>query len=168
MHYLKYISLVTTLSFYVLVGQNSKDEIWSKENFSGLKFRSIGPAFMSGRISDIAFHPDNESIWYVTVGSGNVWKTVNSGVTWTPIFDDQNSYSIGCVTIDPNNPNTVWVGTGENLGGRHFGYGDGLYRSNDGGQSWVNMGLKKSEHISEVLIHPENSDVIWVASQGPM
>ena len=168
MRYLKYFSLAATLFFYVLVGQNSKDEIWSKENFSGLKFRSIGPAFMSGRISDIAFHPNNESIWYVTVGSGNVWKTVNAGVTWSPIFDDQNSYSIGCVTIDPNNPNTVWVGTGENLGGRHFGYGDGLYKSNDGGKSWVNMGLKNSEHISEILIHPENSDVIWVASQGPM
>ena len=168
MHYLKSISLIILLTSCSIFAQTSKKTVWTKENFSGLEFRSIGPAFMSGRISDIAFHPDNESVWYVTVGSGNVWKTVNAGVTWTPIFDNQNSYSTGCVTLDPRNPNTVWVGTGENLGGRHFGYGDGVYRSTDGGQSWKNMGLKKSEHISEILIHPENSNIIWVASQGPM
>ena len=168
MHYLKSISLIILLISSSIFAQTSKKTVWTKENFSGLEFRSIGPAFMSGRISDIAFHPENESVWYVTVGSGNVWKTVNAGVTWTPIFENQNSYSTGCVTLDPLNPNTVWVGTGENLGGRHFGYGDGVYRSTDGGQSWKNMGLKKSEHISEILIHPENSNIIWVASQGPM
>ena len=168
MRYLKSISLTVLVSFVFISAQTAKKTVWTKDNFSGLKFRSIGPAFMSGRISDIAIHPDNESLWYVTVGSGNVWKTKNAGVTWTPIFDNQASYSTGCVTIDPKNPNTVWVGTGENLGGRHFGYGDGVYRSQDGGKSWKNMGLKKSEHISEILIHPDNSNVIWVASQGPM
>jgi len=168
MQYLKSTILVFTLSFYTLFAQSSKDGVWDSNNFSGLKFRSIGPAFMSGRISDIAIHPDNESVWYVTVGSGNVWKTYNAGVTWSPIFDDQPSYSIGCVTIDPTNSNTIWIGTGENLGGRHFGYGDGVYKSEDGGKSWKNMGLKKSEHISEVLIHPNDPKTIWVASQGPM
>ena len=168
MQYLKSISIIVLLSFCSISAQTAKKSVWAKENFSGLKFRSIGPAFMSGRISDIAIHPKNESVWYVTVGSGNVWKTVNAGVTWTPIFDDQNSYSTGCVTLDPSNPNIVWVGTGENLGGRHFGYGDGVYRSPDGGKSWKNMGLKESEHISEILIHPKNSNIIWVASQGPM
>lgn len=136
--------------------------------FSGLKLRNIGPAFMSGRIADVAIHPKNESIWYVAVGSGGVWKTVNSGTTWKPIFDDQTSYSIGCVTIDPVNHNRIWVGTGENVGGRHMGYGDGIYRSDDGGASWANMGLKASEHISKIIIHPENSNVIWVAVQGPL
>lgn len=140
----------------------------SDSTFAGLKFRSIGPAFKSGRIADIAINPEDDNQWYVAVGSGGVWKTKNAGTTWTPIFDQQPTYSIGCVTIDPNNPHTIWVGTGENVGGRHVGYGDGVYRSRDGGASWENMGLKTSEHISKIIIHPKNSDIIWVASQGPL
>ncbi len=136
--------------------------------FSGLKFRSVGPAFTSGRISDIAIHPTDESTWYIAVGSGGVWKTENRGVTWTPIFDDQPVYSIGCVTIDPNNPHTIWVGTGENVGGRHVGFGDGIYKSEDDGKTWKNMGLPNSNHISKIIVHPENSDIIWVAAQGPL
>jgi len=138
------------------------------KTFSGLKFRNIGPAMTSGRIADIAIHPDNENIWYVAVGSGGVWKTMNSGTTWKPIFDKQAVYSIGCITIDPNNPHTIWVGTGENVGGRHAGFGDGIYVSHDDGLSWKNMGLKNSEHLSKIIVHPENSDIIWVASQGPL
>ncbi|QNJ98733.1 glycosyl hydrolase [Constantimarinum furrinae] len=136
--------------------------------YNGLALRNIGPAFMSGRISDVAIHPENENIWYVAVSSGGVWKTVNSGTTWTPVFDSQPSYSMGCITLDPNNPDIVWVGTGENVGGRHMGYGDGIYRSTDGGTSWKNMGLKNSEHISKIIIHPENSKIMWVAVQGPL
>ncbi|MFY0627684.1 MAG: glycosyl hydrolase [Reichenbachiella sp.] len=136
--------------------------------FSNIKMRNIGPAFMSGRIADIAIHPENENIWYVAVGSGGVWKTVNAGITWTPIFDNESSYSIGCVTIDSNNPNVIWVGTGENVGGRHVGFGDGIYKSIDGGNKWTNMGLKKSEHISKIIVHPTNSNVVWVAAQGPL
>ena len=123
---------------------------------------------MSGRIADIAIHPQNENIRYVAVASGGIWKTVNAGVTWESIFDGQGSYSTGCVTIDPNNPHVVWVGTGENDGGRHIGYGDGIYKSEDGGKSWKNMGLKSSEHLSNIIVHPDNSDVIYVASQGPL
>ena len=140
----------------------------SEETFKGIKLRAIGPAFMSGRIADIAIHPDNENVWYVAVGSGGVWKTVNAGVTWTPIFDEQKSYSIGCIALDPNNPNVVWVGTGENVGGRHVGYGDGIYKSEDGGKTWENMGLKSSQHLSKIIVHPANSNVIYVASQGPL
>lgn len=136
--------------------------------FSGLEFRNIGPAMTSGRIADIAIHPENENIWYVGVGSGGVWKTTNSGTTWTPIFDKQKVYSIGCVTIDPINPHTVWVGTGENVGGRHVGFGDGIYVSYDDGKTWQNMGLENSEHISKIIVHPENSDIVWAASQGPL
>ncbi|NER14366.1 glycosyl hydrolase [Leptobacterium flavescens] len=147
---------------------DAEKSVLSETTFSGLKLRNIGPAFMSGRIADIAIHPENESIWYVAVGSGGVWKTVNSGTTWTPIFDSQKVYSIGSVTIDPNNYNTIWVGTGENVGGRHIGFGDGVYRSDDGGKTWKNMGLKRSEHISKIIVHPENSDIIWVAAQGPL
>ncbi|MEK9781739.1 MAG: hypothetical protein VW266_02205 [Flavobacteriales bacterium] len=132
------------------------------------KMRNVGPAFLSGRIADIAVHPDNESVWYVAVGSGGVWKTENAGTTWTPLFDQQKSYSTGCVTIDPNDPSRVWVGTGENVGGRHVGYGDGIYMSEDAGASWKNMGLPNSEHISEIIVHPDNSNVVWVAVQGPL
>lgn len=141
---------------------------FTAEAFSGLTFRGIGPAFMSGRIADIAIHPEDENTWYVAVGSGGVWKTINAGVTWTPIFDDQPVYSIGCVTIDSRNPNIVWVGTGENVGGRHVGFGDGIYKSEDGGQTWKNMGLMNSEHISEIFVHPDNSNKIYVAAQGPL
>ena len=88
---------------------------FNEATFKGLEFRSIGPAFMSGRIADIAIHPQRQSTWYVGVGSGGVWKTENRGTTWEPIFDDEEAYSIGCVTIDPSNPNTIWVGTGENV-----------------------------------------------------
>ena len=131
-------------------------------------FRNVGPAFLSGRIADIVFHPENDNVWYVAVGSGGVWKTENAGTTWSPIFDDQPTYTTGCIALDPSNPEIVWVGSGENVGGRHVAYGDGVYRSLNGGNTWENMGLKKSEHISEIIIHPDNSNVVWVAAQGPL
>ncbi|MCB2201264.1 glycosyl hydrolase [bacterium] len=159
------ISIFIVTNIY---SQDKEKEIFSSETFSGLELRSIGPSFKSGRIADIAIHPENNNIWYVAVGSGGVWKTTNSGTTFTPVFDDQPVYSIGCVTIDPRNPHTIWVGTGENVGGRHVGYGDGVYRSRDGGSTWENMGLKESQHISKIIVHPNNSDVIWVAAQGPL
>ncbi len=137
-------------------------------SLDAFSMRNVGPAFLSGRIADIAVHPNNESIWYVAVGSGGVWKTENAGTTWTPIFDDQPTYTTGCVTLDPSNPEIVWVGSGENVGGRHVAYGDGVYRSLNGGKTWENLGLKNSEHISEIIVHPDNSDVVWVASQGPL
>lgn len=140
----------------------------SKNPLNGLAFRNIGPAMTSGRIADIAIHPENESIWYVAVGSGGVWKTTNSGTTWKALFDKEKVYSMGCVTIDPNNPHTIWVGTGENVGGRHAGFGDGVYVSHDDGKTWKNMGLKNSEHVSKIIVHPSNPDIVWVASQGPL
>jgi len=142
--------------------------IVSETNYDAFELRNIGPAINGGRIADIEFHPQDESIWYVAVGSGNVWKTTNDGTTFEPIFDDQTSYSIGSVEVDPNNPNVVWVGTGENVGGRHVGYGDGVYKSTDGGKTWENMGLEDSEHISTMIVHPEDSDVVWVSAQGPL
>jgi photosystem II stability/assembly factor-like uncharacterized protein len=138
------------------------------KTFSGLSFRNIGPAFTSGRIGDIAIHPNNENVWYVAVASGGVWKTTNSGTTWKPIFDNEKSYSIGCITIDPNNSHTIWVGTGENVGGRHVAFGDGIYVSHDDGSTWKNMGLKDSEHLSKIIVHPEDPNTIWAVSQGPL
>ena len=157
--------------FELLAQRKKKKEGTSKKAqlpLGAFEFRNVGPAFLSGRIADIVFHPDNDNIWYVAVGSGGVWKTENSGTTWTPLFDEQASYSTGCITLDPQNPATVWVGSGENVGGRHVAYGDGIYRSKDGGKSWENMGLKQSEHISKIIVHPDNSNVVWVAAQGPL
>ncbi|MFQ5733243.1 MAG: WD40/YVTN/BNR-like repeat-containing protein [Planctomycetaceae bacterium] len=136
--------------------------------FAGIKLRNVGPALMSGRIADVAIDPVKPNTWYVAAGSGNLWKTANAGTTWKPIFENYGSYSIGCVAIDPRNRNVVWVGTGEAVGGRHVGYGDGVYLSRDGGQSFTNMGLKKSEHIAKILVDPRNSNVVYVASQGPL
>jgi photosystem II stability/assembly factor-like uncharacterized protein len=136
--------------------------------FAGLKFRNLGPALSSGRISDIAIHPYDRSTWYVAVGSGGVWKTVNCGTTWEPIFDEQPAYSIGCVTIDPHNPDVIWVGSGENVSGRHVGFGDGIYKSTNGGKTWENMGLKHSEHISKILVDPKDVQVIYAAAEGPL
>ena len=135
---------------------------------SGLEFRSIGPAFMSGRIADIAINSENENEWYVAVGSGGVWKTSNSGTTWDPIADDQPFYSTGCITIDPHNSSKIWLGTGENVGGRHVGIGHGVYMSENGGEKWKYMGLKSSEHISKIIISPNDPNLIFVASQGPL
>lgn len=140
----------------------------SSETFDAFKLRNIGPAFMSGRIADIAIVQDDPATWYVAVGSGGVWKTENAGTTWTSLFDGQGAYSIGSLGLDPSDPNRIWVGTGENNGGRHIGFGDGIYKSNDGGKTWEKMGLETSEHISKIIVHPEDSDTVWVAAQGPL
>ncbi len=161
-----YSLLIAVVLTFTSVSCAAEEE--PKSPYAGLAWRNIGPAFMSGRIADIDWDPTDSSVWYVAVGSGGVWKTINAGVTWTPIFDEESVYSIGNVTVDPSNPNTVWVGTGEDVGGRHVAYGDGIYRSDDGGQSWTNKGLQESEHISEILVHPEDSDTVWVAVQGPL
>ena len=160
---------ITSLFFLCLtiIAQGQNKPI-SDSTLVGFKFRSIGPAFMSGRIADIAIHPEHDNTWFIAVGSGGVWRTTNSGVTWEPVFDKQKVFSIGCVTIDPNQPSIVWVGTGENVGGRHLSFGDGIYKSLDGGNSWKNMGLKSSEHISKIIVHPHNSDIVYVAVQGPL
>jgi photosystem II stability/assembly factor-like uncharacterized protein len=140
----------------------------SADAFSGLTLRSIGPALTSGRVVDFAVDPNDRSRYYVAAASGGVWKTVNAGTTWTPVFDHEGSYSIGVVVLDPKNPHVVWVGAGENNSQRSVGYGDGVYRSDDGGQSWKHMGLKASEHIGKILLDPRNSDVVYVAAQGPL
>ena len=135
---------------------------------AGIPLRSIGPALTSGRIADFAFHPDRWQHFYVAVASGKVWKTENNGITWKPIFENEGSYATGVVELDPSNPSTIWLGTGENNSQRSVGFGDGVYKSVDGGKSWNNMGLKDSGHISMIRIHPEDGDVVWVAAQGPL
>ncbi|HTQ54927.1 MAG TPA: hypothetical protein VMI94_10730 [Bryobacteraceae bacterium] len=138
------------------------------DTFAGLKLRAIGPAVTSGRVVSFAVDPHNKSTYYVGSASGGVWKTVNAGTSFTPVFDGEGSYSIGTVVIDPKDSNVVWVGTGENNSQRSVSYGDGIYRSDDGGKSWKNMGLKKSEHIARIAIDPRDSNTVYVAAEGPL
>ena len=145
-----------------------KPEPMSSGTFAGMKFRSIGPAVTSGRVIAFAVNPNDRANYYVGVASGGVWKTDNAGTTWTPIFEKESSYSIGAVTLDPKNPAVVWVGTGENNAQRSVGYGDGVYKSEDGGKSWKNMGLKTSEHIGKIVVDPRDSNTVFVAAQGPL
>ena len=140
----------------------------STPTFNGLRFRSIGPAFTSGRVIGFAVEPNNPSHYFVASASGGVWKTVNNGNTWTPVFDREGSYSIGCIALDPKNPLTVWVGTGENNSQRSVSYGSGVYKSDDGGKTWRNVGLKYSEHIGRIAIDPKDSNIVYVAAQGPL
>ena len=173
---------VVTLSFPVLaqkknakkpepakaVAEEEKKGGLTAETFSGLQFRSLGPAVASGRVIAFAVNPKNHAEYYVGVASGGVWKTVNDGTTWTPVFDGEGSYSIGWIVLDPNNSSVVWVGTGESNSQRSVSYGDGVYRSDDGGKSWKNLGLKKSEHIGRIVIDPRDSKVVYVAAEGPL
>ncbi|MGB5256508.1 MAG: hypothetical protein WBN44_04580 [Woeseiaceae bacterium] len=135
---------------------------------AGLPLRHIGPAITSGRISDFAFHPERKHEYFAATASGNLWKTENDGITWTPLFEGEASYAIGVVTLDPNDALVVWVGTGENNAQRSVAYGDGIYKSVDGGKSWANMGLKDSGHISQIWVDPDDSDHVLVAAQGPL
>ena len=137
-------------------------------NLTGLKLRSIGPAMISGRVVDLAVDPANAAHYFIAAASGGVWKTVNNGVTWTPIFDNEGSYSIGALALDPKNPAVLWVGTGEANAQRSVSYGDGVYRTEDAGRTWKNLGLKTSEHISRIVIDPRDSKTVYVAAQGPL
>ncbi len=148
---------------------DTEDAYWlTSETLKGFELRGIGPAVASGRIADIAVDPTDSSRYFVAVASGGVWRTTNAGVSWTPVFDKEGSYSIGCVTIDARDPNIVWVGTGENNSQRSVSFGDGVYKSNDGGSSWQFVGLKESEHIGMIVIDPRDSNVVWVAAHGPL
>ena len=157
-----------TLSPTPSVTPTPKPEPLSSGTFGGMKFRSIGPAVTSGRVNMFAVDPNDRAKYYVAVASGGVWKTVNAGTTWTPVFDNEGSFSIGAIALDPKNSATVWVGTGEYNSQRSVAYGDGVYRSDDGGKSWTNVGLKTSEHIGRIVIDPRDSNVVFVAAQGPL
>ena len=169
------IKTIKLLSLIVIIGlANSVTPSFGqtndivKEIVSSMKLRAIGPAVMGGRISHIEVDPKNKSIWYIAAGSGGVWKTTNAGVTFEPIFDEQKSYSIGTIAIDPNDTNIIWVGTGENISGRHVAWGDGIYKSTNAGRTWTNMGLERSEHIGRILIDPRDSNILFVAAEGPL
>lgn len=136
--------------------------------FSSLAARGLGPAIMSGRVGDLAVNPARPSEFYVAVASGGVWKTVNGGVSFTPIFDTQGSFSIGCLALEPGNASVLWVGTGENNSQRSVSWGDGVYVSRDGGKSFTNTGLKNSAHIGMFAIDPRDTNRVFVAAMGPL
>ncbi len=158
------VSLVLIVCTFVFAGE--EDEKISSSTFSGLKFRCIGPAYASGRIADFAVNPANPSEYYVGVASGHIWKTVNQGITFEPVFDKHHVYAIGCLAMNPGNHNVVWAGTGENNSQRALGYGNGVYKTVDAGKSWINMGLKSSRQIGKILIDPRNTDIVYVACEG--
>jgi photosystem II stability/assembly factor-like uncharacterized protein len=141
---------------------------------AGLSFRSIGPAVMSGRISDVAVSPPaypGERLgktFYVASAGGGVWKTTNAGVTYSPIFDDQRVSSIGSVAVAPSNADVVWVGTGESNNLRSSSWGDGVYRSTDAGRTWTHMGLRQSQHVARIVVHPTDENSVFVAAMGPL
>ena len=165
----KSITLYLGISIVSFVSAQSNTNDTLINSFANkLEFRMIGPATTSGRISDIAVNPNNSSEYYIAAAAGGVWKTENAGTHFYPIFDKYGVQSIGCLAIDPNNPNVVWVGTGENNNQRSVGYGNGLYKSEDAGKSFVNVGLKNSFHIGMITINPKNSSEIWVAAYGPL
>jgi photosystem II stability/assembly factor-like uncharacterized protein len=138
------------------------------EIFGDMKARQIGPALMSGRITDLEAHPVNDRIIYAGTAGGGVWKSNNGGASFTPIFDDYIQ-SIGAVAVDPTDPdNTVWVGTGEIWTRNSTSIGDGLYKSIDGGVNWSKIGLENSERISAIEIHPEDGNTLYVGSMGTL
>jgi photosystem II stability/assembly factor-like uncharacterized protein len=147
---------------------NGKESKYGEKTFAGLELRPLGPALTSGRIIDLAVDPRDARVWYIATAGGGVWKTTNAGTSFTPIFDKEKSFSIGCVTIDPRDSLVVWVGSGENNSQRSVSMGDGVYKSIDGGKSWKNVGLEKSEHISKIAVDPRDSNVVYVAAQGPL
>ena len=134
----------------------------------GFQVRSIGPGLVTGRVADVKIDPNNPSTWYIVTAFGGVWKTVNRGASFTPIFDDQSVHNFCCLEIDPKNSNVLWLGSGENHSQRSAHFGDGLYKSTDAGKAWKRVGLASSEHIGKIIIDPRNSDVVYVASQGPL
>ncbi|MBT8080603.1 MAG: glycosyl hydrolase [Gammaproteobacteria bacterium] len=170
MYRLQVVATIVVISLVCVApvaAQENSDDL-ADHGFKGLELRPIGPAITSGRISDFAFHPDRKHEFFAATASGNLWKTENNGITWTALFENEGSYAIGVVTLDPDDPNTVWVGTGENNAQRSVAFGDGVYKSTDGGKSWSNMGLRESGHISQIWIDPGDSNTVLVAAQGPL
>ncbi len=137
-----------------------------RSHLAGLGFREIGPANMSGRVVDLAVVESDPYTFYVATATGGLWKTLDNGVTFQPVFEHQAVHSIGCVTVHQGNPDVVWVGTGERANRQSSSWGDGVYRSVDGGRTWANMGLRDSHHIGRIVLHPRDSNIVYVAAMG--
>lgn len=133
---------------------------------ANLQARCVGPTTMAGRISDLAVYEKEPRIFFIASAAGGLWKTTNGGITIEPVWDRGTSVALGAVDVSQKDPNLVWIGTGEQNGRNSVSYGDGVYKSTDGGKTWTHMGLKETAHIAQVLIDPENNDVVYVAACG--
>src|SRR5687768_13642449 len=164
------IAALATCVVAVVTGQGPSNDGagLAADALKGLELRSIGPTLTTGRIQDIEIDPRNPSVWYVASAFGGLWKTENRGITFVPVFDSGPSFTLCCVVVDPKDSNIVWLGTGENTSQRSAHFGDGVYKSTDAGKTWKRVGLENSEHIGRILIDPGNSNVVYVASQGPL
>jgi photosystem II stability/assembly factor-like uncharacterized protein len=160
--------IITIIAIVAMAGLQLHAQLLSPEILSQVKYRSIGSTRHSGRFVDFAVYEKNPATFYAALASGGLWKTINNGITFEPVFDEAGAISIGDITIDQKNPDVVWVGTGEANNSRTAYYGDGIYKSTDGGKTWANMGLKNSQHIGRIILHPKNPDVVWVAAEGPL
>jgi photosystem II stability/assembly factor-like uncharacterized protein len=149
-------------------GQRSGADRLTAEVFEGLALRSIGPSVVTGRVADVDVDPRNPSVYYVATAAGGLWKSTNRGITFESVFDRGGSFNLCCVKVDPRDSNTVWLGTGENSNPRSSMYGDGIYKSTDAGATWTRVGLETSEHIGNIQIDPRDSNVVYVAAQGPL
>ena len=166
----KFKLFTVNLFLWAVVSTQAQENIVlkGKELFGDITARHIGPALMSGRITDLEMHPKNNKIMYTATAGGGVWKSIDGGASFSPIFDE-HIQSIGCVAIDPSKPDqNIWVGTGETWTRNSVSYGDGIYKSTDGGQTWKNMGLAKSDRISSIVINPNNSEEVWVGVLGAL
>jgi photosystem II stability/assembly factor-like uncharacterized protein len=161
-----WLAAIAAVMVTVAVGARQDDRL-TADLLKGIQLRSIGPTLATGRIADIEIDPKNTSIWYVATAFGGLWKTTNRGITWEPIFDDY-TFTLCCVVVDPKDSNVIWLGTGENTSQRSAHFGDGLYKSTDAGKTWKRVGLENSEHIGKIIVDPRNSNVVYVASQGPL
>jgi photosystem II stability/assembly factor-like uncharacterized protein len=162
------VLLVSLLTAFECFAQNGQAQTKSaiETALSALEWRSIGPANMGGRVADVEGVPGDPNVVYVATASGGLWKTTNGGTTWKPIFERQGTISIGDIALAPGNPSVIWVGTGESNVRNSVSFGDGVYKSTDGGTTWQHMGLKESEHVSAIVINPNNPDIVYVGALG--
>ncbi len=161
-------ALVAVLAVTSVISRAQSAPALNESTLAGLELRSLGPGLTTGRVQDVEIDPKNPNVWYVAAAFGGLWKTTNRGLSFEPIFDDHKAFNLCCVVIDPKDSNVVWLGTGENKSQRSAHFGDGLYKSTDAGKTWARVGLEHSEHIGAIAIDPRNSNVVWVASQGPL
>ena len=162
------IGCLVALGVAALGAQQQSGGAVNADTLKGLSFRSIGPFITTGRVSDVDIDPKNPNVWYVASASGGLFKTENRGNTFTPVFDEGGSFSLGAVVVDPKDSNVVWLGTGENNNQRSVAFGDGIYKSTDAGKTWARMGLENSEHIQNIIIDPRHSSTVYVTAIGPL
>jgi photosystem II stability/assembly factor-like uncharacterized protein len=163
------VSILAVLAVVTLAARwapNAAAQALSPEVLKAFNFRSIGPTHQSGRFVDFAVPELEPATIYAATGSGGLWKSMNNGITWEPIFDNQPVISIGDVEVAPSNASIVWVGTGEHTSSRSTYFGDGVYKSTDAGKTWTNMGLKDTQHIGRLLIDPKDPNIVYVAALG--